>query len=474
MISKRKKIILIAAIVIGLVAVLGLILVAGAQAAYNDVKFSAPTPLAIQDLTVQTGSQVVSLVVNNDSTVTVTLALYSSITITSAQGRVMQLNQTSVATNRCYADDSSSITIPYNATYPTVILSLTGTLCTGAKGVVPTVSGVKVGSKTTVVVTMSEKITYVTLPAVKTSADLLNGNTTFAGKTATAVTLINGSSTSFTLTFASGDLTSAGVTDVSKLIMPAGVLENATGGLDFAGLTAGSNQYVTDLASINQLYDFVFAIQPGKNFMSVPFEVSTTLANSYTDPGGVPNTSIQYITDATAGTFANASSYNALYGYYILSSAPTNVYLRLNKTASVGGFSRTFTATGWHIIGVASNDVEDSNGAHTDDDVLVSLDPGGTSYYYDIVMDVATIDGAVGNNTNLSDPLGFGTYDPVLGVYKALWDDNDIVTASHDGLAADVAGSGIEFNHGEAYFIYINAQNAKYTGTPVDADKLTY
>ena len=58
-----------------------------------------------------------------------------------------------------------------------------------------------------------------------------------------------------TLTFSAGTLAGAGVKDDSVLVLPDAEIEENTSNTDYGGT---STQVVTDLASINQLYEFVF------------------------------------------------------------------------------------------------------------------------------------------------------------------------------------------------------------------------
>lgn len=447
-----KKLISIS-VCLGLVMTLGL--TGDAGAAYNDVTFSTAEPIDLtgvagDDLIISAGSTVEAITINA-STVDMTLASGSEIIFTSATGKRMALNYTSVATDTCTATNTSSITVPYNASHPTVTLSLTGETCAATEA--PVVSTMVVTDTTTVTVTFSRSIAYVADEAT------LIANTTFA-TIAPASSAISGAD--LVLTFTSA-LT--GVKDDSVLSLAASQIRSSTDAKNFLGTTS---QVITDLATINQLYDFVFVIQEGQNFMSVPFNVDTTLANSYVAPTG-KTISIQTIGNAS-GNFANAISYSVLHGYYINSDSSTDVNLRLKKTSTPTlTFSRTFTAVGWHLIGMANNFVDGSEDKHTDDDVLDSI---GTNY--STVLDVSTVDGAGTSNTNLDDTGNNGTYYNVgsADVYKSLYDANDIISSTYTRIEEDVAAKGIEFNTGEAYFIYISAASIPYIGTAVDAAQL--
>ena len=458
-----KKLIPIS-VILALAISLGLVGVA--KAGYDDVIFSADTSIGVGDLVVSSGSRVVSIVVGA-STVTITSDTASGITFTSAAGNIMELDNSAAGVNVCNADGTSTLTVSYVLSDAEVVLSLPGGTCSGTG--LPTVSTVVVASTTTVTVTMSEKINYV---AGKTSTDLLAG-TTFAGLTPTAVSTINGTSASFTLTFAAGALAGAGVKDNSVLVLPAAVLED-TDGNDFAGT---SNKVVTTLLSINQLYDFVFVIQTGQNFMSIPYDVvgpdgtavntAAKVALTYVVPNGAIYT---YTISDAGGAFGNAASFAPLYGYYITSTATSDVYLRLNKASTQSSvFERTMTATGWHLIGVASNNVATAINSDTDDDVLSSL-AGTTNLippYYDRVVDIA-VGRAGDDNANASPDY---TYDATVSCYKALLNNLYIVTKTKAQIDSDTL-VGIEFNHGEAYFIYILMGNAKYIGEKVNTGNL--
>lgn len=434
-------------------------LVGAANAAYDEVTFSNDTLIGIQDLKVSSGSKVKSIAVG-DTTISITLESGSTITFTSATGQIMQISPAIGSGNVCDASDDASLTIIYDVANPVVVLSLTGGDCADSS-LLPTVSTVVVASTTTVTVTMSEKIDYV---SGKTSADLLDGTAKFAGHTPSAVSTIDGTLTSFTFTFAAA-LT--GVKDDSVLLLPSGVLTNGS-----SNLAEVTDQVVTTLSSINQLYDFVFMIQQGQNFISVPYDVTTTVGNSYVDPSPTSIT-IFTILDATgAGSFTGVSSsavFEPLDGYYINSTGSDDVYLRLKKTAAVSQtliFERTLSATGWHIIGVASNNVSDCIGAAAglgDTAVLSSL--AGTSNlipdYYDRVVDIAVGKSTDHNDTSTPDE----TYD--VSVYKGLLNDA-YIRAQTKAQIDDTTPYGIEFNHGEAYFIYITLGNAKYIGEKVN------
>lgn len=448
-----KKLITIS-VFLGLMMMLGLVGVANAD--YNDVQFSATTAIGFSDLVVKPGSRVQQMVVDA-SDVTVTLTPGSQVTFFSDAGNIMVLNYPSAGVNVCDDSGDATLVVSYDSDHPIVILSLSGTIC-DTEGL-PTISTVVVTSATVVTVTMSELIEYVNSGTGE--AALLNASTgaKFAGVTPSAVSTIDGTSDSFTFTFA--DLTVAAVRDDSTLTLPNGILED-TGSNHLAN---SASSVVTDLATINQLYDFVFAVQIGQNFMSIPYNASTSLTKSYTQ--GDAEISIQTIGDA-GGDFVNASSYTPLYGYYI--NSDTALYLRLNEnTASAAPFDRTFSATGWHLIGVASNFAKDSAGLHTDDDLLVTL-----GAEYDLVVDLSTIDGDVSSNGNLDDTHSKGSYDNPNSVYKALYDANDIIISSYTLIRDEDAATGIEFNHGEAYFIFTNTLNAKYAGASPDDDYLKY
>ena len=441
-----KKLIPIS-VILTLAVSLGLVGVA--SAAGNDVVFTSATTTGISDLVISAGSQVQSIVIGT-ATVIMTMASGSTITFTSAGGNRMALDP-EVATGTCTATTNvSSITIPYNPTYPTVTLSLSGETCVTTEA--PIISAMVVTDSTTVTITFSRSIAYVT-----NSAGLIAAPTTFAGKTPSSTSI---SGANLVLTFASGDLTGGAVKDDSVLRLPANQIRSLVDATKvFAGTTT---QVITDLATINQLYDFVFVIQTGQNFMSIPYDISTTLANSYVTPA-TKTISIQTI-DNAGGIFETVllagvptpTSFDPLYGYYINSDA-SDVYLRLKKTAAASQsltFSRTFTAIGWHLIGVASNNVATAITLDTDDDVLSTL---GSNY--DKVVDIAI--GRSGDTNANANPDY--TYDATVPCYKALLDNAYIVAKTAAQIIA-LFPSGIEFNHGEAYFIWINALNAKYTG----------
>ena len=441
-----KKLIPIS-VILALAVSLGLVGVA--SAAGNDVVFTSATTTGVSDLVISAGSQVQSIVIGT-ATVIMTMASGSTITFTSAGGNRMVLDHPDVATGTCTATTNvSSIVIPYNATYPTVTLNLTGETCVATEA--PIISAMVVTNTTTVTITFSRSIAYVT-----DSAGLI-AVTTFAGKTPSSTSI---SGADLVLTFASGDLTDGAVKDDSKLILPTNQIRSLINAAKvFAGTTT---QVITDLATINQLYDFVFMIQTGQNFMSIPYDITTTLANSYVTPA-TKTISIQTI-DNAGGIFETVllagvptpTSFDPLYGYYINSDAG-DVYLRLKKTAAASQsltFSRTFTAIGWHLIGVASNNVATAITLDTDDDVLSTV---GSNY--DKVVDIAI--GRSGDTNANANPDY--TYDATVPCYKALLDNAYIVAKTAAQIIA-LSSSGIEFNHGEAYFIWINALNAKYTG----------
>lgn len=435
-----KKLITIS-VMLAMVLTVGFAGVANAVAAYDDVSFTAETPVTVDGntLLISNLSKVVSMVVNTSS-IDLVLLTNSTITFSSATGRVLTTDLP-VATYSCGAGGVSSITIPYNSNYPNVNLTVGAVICDAVAA--PVISSVEITGSTTIDVTFSKDMKFITdkdsstLIAVTTFADVAPASATISGRV-------------LTLTFGS---VLTGIKDNSKLVLPTGQVEE-TGGEDFAGVLAGDNQYVTDLVTINQLYDFVFAVQVGQNFMSVPYDVSTTLANSYTE--GSAEISIQTIGD-DGGIFANADSYSPLYGYYI--SSDTALYLRLDKDTSQNStFLREFTATGWHIIGVASNNVSNSLAGDTDDDVLSLL---GTDY--DRVVDMSIGQVSDNNQGGACADAPECTYD--ISVYKAL-KSTPIITRTMGQI--DTTGVGIEFNSGEAYFIYITSASAVYNGEEVD------
>jgi len=441
-------------------------LVGLANAAWNSVQFTANTPTGVEDLIITSGSNVDTIVIGT-STITVTLASGSNITFTSANGNIMKLDHP-IATNVCNAGGDSFLTIPHSAAYPTVILRLAGTTCSVA--VVPTITSVVITNSTTVTVTFSKDIDYLTDAAAFKAAVVSFGGTGIDSSSISGNVL--------TLTFASA-LT--GIKDDSKLVLPAQIRDADDVTKIITAVTAVTNQVVTDLATINQLYDFVFVIQTGQNFVSVPYNVTTTLANSYVDPSPTSITIFTILDSAGGGTFSGVLSsavFEPLDGYYINSTGSTDVYLRLKKTAAASqslSFERTFSAVGWHIIGVASNNVSNSLGnavANLGDAAVLSSLAGTASLispYYDRVVDIA-----VGLSDD--DNIGGGaaadsTYDSTDAVYKALLDDDFIVTKVKAEI--DLATKGIEFNHGEAYFIYITLAPAKYIGEKVNTGNLT-
>ena len=452
-----KKLIPIS-VILTLAVMFGLVGVANAGNG-NDVYFTENTPIGIGDVMIAINSKVETIAIGTNSVVMTlgTTGATSRITFTSATGRIMNLNYPDIATSVCNAGGDSYLTVPYDATHHTdVTMTVSAATCGG--GTAPTIDSVIVKSATTVEVTFSDNVKY----TGTSSAALCAAATRFAGLTPTTSAI---SGRTLTLTFTAGALAGAAVKDSSVLSLPTAHIEAVTGLVDFAGTTT---QVVTTLSSINQLYDFVFMIQSGQNFMSIPYDVTTTLANSYVDPG-TATISIQTIGDA-GGNFANASSYSVLYGYYINSSGATDVYLRLKKTAATfqsPTFSRTFTATGWHLIGVASNNVATAITSDTDDDVLYG-ELGASSYgEYSEVVDIAV--GRTGDDNANAYPDY--TYDATVSCYKALLNNLYIATKTKtqidDTFAVKVNAAGIEFNHGEAYFIWINTQNARYIGQKV-------
>ena len=440
------SVILALAMTIGLVGV--------ANAAWNSVQFTANTPTGVSDLIITSGSKIEQIVIGG-STITITLASGSTITFTSASGQEMVLNDP-IATV-AYAVSGSSLAITYVEGHPTVVVSLTG------KSYAPIISALVVTNTTTVTVTFDKSIDY-----VFDSTALIAAGTRFAGVAPTSTSI---SGAALTLTFASGALKAAGVKDDSVLVLPAGQIKEYNRTNTFLGT---STQVVTTLSTINQLYDFTFAVQEGQNFMSIPYDVVgpdgtavNTLAKvaaTYVVPAS-KTISTQTIGDA-GGNSANASSFSVLYGYYINTDVTSDVYLRLNKASSQSStFERTLTATGWHLIGVASNNVAATINNDTDDDILSTI---GSNY--DRVVDIAI--GRSGDDNANANPDY--TYDASVGtnlVYRALLIDANIVTKTKAQIDSDTL-VGIEFNHGEAYFIYITAQNARYIGDRVASGNL--
>lgn len=370
----NKKIISISvflafAISLGLVGCVGI-----ANADYDAVQFDADTSIDIEDLVISSGGKVAGIEVNV-ATTTITLESQSTITFTSASGKIMQLDHASAGTNECLAGGTSRLIVTYDSSHPVVILSLTGSTCTtytltevnvaASPLTADTASAYTVTFKTANDLTSGQKIQldFGTGFTIADSTSTAKVTTLTDDGSALSVSALDASSTAKSITITVGaDVASSSVINIvldSTLVTNPSTAsaDTSVSGIDIYTTDSGGTAIDTVLnqTAFNRVLDLV----SGWNIFAPSQTLeSAAVATVMTPISGTSTYDALYTLawDSTAETMTwqTPTTIDPLYGYAIHNKTETTKKLPFDfakESISNSTFERALGHAGWYLIG---------------------------------------------------------------------------------------------------------------------------
>jgi hypothetical protein len=370
-----KKLISVSVILTTALAMGVLVDVGSANAAHNSVTFSEATTIDIEDLVISANSQVEQIAVGT-TTVTINMQVGSTITFTSASGKVMALDHTSAGTNSCAAGGGSSLTVSYDASHPIVVLDLTGATCATYALTEANVAANPLTADTASAYTITFKTSHELAADSKIKLVFGTGFTILDSTDEDLVDTDGG--VGFTLL--DGDFSSVASSKTITLIIPFGttlaagsvidiVLDNtlvknptpasadvAVSGVDIS--TTDSGDTVIDALADQTAFNRVIDLVPGWNIFAPSQALESSTASTVLTPIGASNYDdiLTLTLDATTDTMTwqTATTIKPLYGYAIHITGSSTVNLPLDFAKEIPGnstFTRNLVNKGWQLIG---------------------------------------------------------------------------------------------------------------------------
>lgn len=405
---KRKTTKMIKKIVsISIIFVMTMAILAGfarpTEAAYDSLTFGSAVATGIEDITISSGGEVEALAVAA-TTIDITMAVGSSITFTSATGKVMTLDNDAAGTNTCAAGGTSSLTVAYIPGDATVQLSLTGATCTTYALSEANVKATPLTAATASAYTVTFKTATALSSGDKIRLDFGTGFTVADNTTASNVTTLTDDGTDIssgislaavsatkrvTITLASA----VAANSVVNIVLNSALVTNpSTASADTA--VSGLDLYTTDSGDttvdslLNQTaFNRVISLVSGWNV----FAPSQTLESATLATVMLPIVDtysaiyeLAWDSDTSTMTWQTPTTINPLYGYAIYNNSGSTQSLPLDfakEEVSNATFSRNLDNKGWQLMGYTGTSA--SLVAQTY--CLDGLSSGGSDYFSTIV-----------------------------------------------------------------------------------------
>lgn len=384
-----KKLITIS-VILGLAMTLGLVGVA--KAVFDDVTFGADTAVDIYyvgttntakaDLQVNSGGKVATYATDTDS-VTVTLESGSDITFQSASGKIMNVDCSAGATYT--AGVPSTMRVVYNASCPTVVLTIGASALTEANIkatplTAATLSDYTVTFRTANTLTAGQKIKLVFGTSFTITESALEAKvTTFTDDGSPVGTLdadgLVSTAATKTITIAVPTGATIAKSSVINIVLddlvtnPANAsLAHTNGaptmsalGIDIYTTTSGD---VTIDSLVDQTpFNRIIELKPGWNIFAPSQELEAAAYATVLTPISGSWSAIYTLARADAGvmTWQTPTTIDPLYGYAIYITGSSTVKLPLDfakETPSNSKISRSLAYKGWYLIGYVGSDTD--------------------------------------------------------------------------------------------------------------------